>query len=157
MTTLRTGRLERAADRAIVAVAEALFPPNSLGAPDFRETELPARLHRYMEEVPEGYRRLITLLFVFVEWCPPLVALYPRRFSRLSLASRQNLVRRWRASPVYPLRIIGDALKGLMSMMYLSHPTAMRYLGMYTVSGRDWDPLVVDHKPDALVSIGRSR
>jgi len=127
-----------------------------MGAPDFEETDIPARMRLYMEEVPEQYRRLLTLLFVFIEWCPPFVAFYPRRFSKLSLKSRQTLVRRWRGSLFYPLRIIGDAVKGVMTMMYLSHPAALKSIGMFTVSGRDWDPVTVEHRPDALVQLGKS-
>lgn len=150
MTTRRTGRLDRIADRAIDAAAEALFPPNTLGAPDHREADVAQRLREYLEEIPANYRRLIILLFVFVEWSPPWVALYPRRFSKLSVASRQRLIRRWRASSIYPLRMIGEAIKGLGVMIYCSHPAVLRYMGVYTVSPRAWDALALEGRPDAL-------
>lgn len=151
MTEVRHGRLDRVARRAIFATAEALFPPNALGAPDHREAEVAARLEQFLDEVPASYRRLVTLLFVFVEWCPPWVALYPRRFSKLSVASRQRLIRRWRASPLFPLRIIGDAVKGLGTMIYCSHPAVLKYMGVYTVSPRAWDPMTIEARPDALL------
>ena len=157
MASVRTGRLDRIADRALVAAMEALFPPNTVGAPDHQQARVAERLRAYLEEVPASHRRLVTLLFVFVEWAPPWVALYPRRYSKLSVASRQRLIRRWRGSALYPLRMIGDALKGLGTMIYCSHPDVLRYMGMYTVSPRDWDPLTVEARPDALVTLGRRR
>jgi hypothetical protein len=157
MASVRTGRLDRIADRALVAAMEALFPPNTVGAPDHHQARVAERLRAYLEEVPASHRRLVTLLFVFVEWAPPWVALYPRRYSKLSLASRQRLIRRWRGSALYPLRMIGDAVKGLGTMIYCSHPDVLRYMGMYTVSPRDWDPLTVEARPDALVTLGRAR
>jgi hypothetical protein len=157
MVNARTGRLDRIADRALVAAMEALFPPNTVGAPDHQQARVAERLRAYLQEVPASHRRLVTLLFVFVEWAPPWVALYPRRYSKLSLASRQRLIRRWRGSALYPLRMVGDALKGLGTMIYCSHPDVLRYMGMYTVSPRDWDPLTVEARPDALVMLGRAR
>ncbi len=136
------------------AVSEALFPHNSVGAPDHRDADVAERMRQYLGEVPASHRRLVTLLFVFVEWCPPWVALYPRRFSKLSVVSRQRLIRRWRGSAIYPLRIVGEALKGLGTMIYCSHPAGLRYMGVYTLSGRDWDPLAIDARPDALVQLG---
>lgn len=136
---------------------EALFPPNTVGAPDHQHARVAERLRAYLDEVPATHRRLVTLLFVFVEWAPPWVALYPRRYSKLSLASRQRLIRRWRASALYPLRMIGEAVKGLGTMIYCSHPDVLRYMGVYTVSPRDWDPLTIEARPDALVTLGRAR
>lgn len=157
MASTRTGRLDRIADRALAAAMEALFPPNTVGAPDHQQARVAERLRAYLEEVPATHRRLVTLLFVFVEWAPPWVALYPRRYSKLSLASRQRLIRRWRASALYPLRMIGEAVKGLGTMIYCSHPDVLRYMGVYTVSPRDWDPLTIEARPDALVTLGRAR
>lgn len=157
MASTRTGRLDRIADRALGAAMEALFPPNTVGAPDHQQARVAERLRAYLEEVPSSHRRLVTLLFVFVEWSPPWVALYPRRYSKLSLASRQRLIRRWRGSALYPLRMVGEALKGLGTMIYCSHPDVLRYMGVYTVSPRDWDPLTIEARPDALVTLGRPR
>lgn len=154
---MKPGRLERIAHRALDAAAEALFPPNTLGAPDHREADVAGRMRAYLDEVPASHRRLVVLLFVFVEWSPPWVALYPRRFSKLSIASRQRLIRRWRASPIYPLRMIGEALKGLGTMIYCSHPAVLKYMGVYTTSPRDWDPLSIEGRPGALVQLGSGR
>ena len=94
------------------------------------------------------------LLFTAVElW--PLVALRFRTYSRLKPEARLGFVRRWRASRVYPIRLIGESTKALLTMMYLSHPDALRYIGAYTVSPRPGDGLDVRKERLAVLSAER--
>ena len=60
------------------------------------------------------------------------------------------LVRKWRASRILPLKLIADSLKATTSMMYLSHPAALTWIGMYKPCARPEDPLQVEIRPDAL-------
>jgi hypothetical protein len=118
------------ARRAIKAAAESLFPKNDLGAPDFESTDLPARVEGYIKKLPPPQQKLIWLLFIFYELAAPLFALKLSRYSKLSVESRLELVQRFRRSNVYPIRMMGDALKGVMTMIYMSHPSVDRYLGI---------------------------
>lgn len=146
--------LTRSAARAIDGASEALFPLNELGAPDYLHTQLPSRVWRYIQAVPPSYRRLLVLLFFFLEWWPCL-SLRPSRYSRLSRPQRLALVAGLRASPWYPLRLVGDSVKGVLTMMYCSDPAVLRYMGVYTVSPREGD-VDMDARPDALVRLGRT-
>ena len=77
-TFATSGRLGRLASRGAAAAAEALFPKNNLGAPDWESAEVVPRLEGYLGELPPRSRRLILLLFTAVElW--PLLALRFRR------------------------------------------------------------------------------
>ncbi len=135
------------------AVSEALFPENELGAPDFRDTEMVGRTLEYIEELPPPQRRLLTLLFVFVELFAGLLLFAPRRFSKLRPARRAWAVRRWRRSNLFALRMLGDALKAAATMMYLSHPRVIAYLGAYKTCENPADPLPFPVRPRALADL----
>lgn len=124
---MRSGFLERRALDGLRAASEALFPENDIGAPDFRTTEMVPRTLQYLEELPRKQRRLLLLLFAFVEVLTVLFRL--RRFSRLSPESRAALVRGFRRSRLLPLRILGDALKATTTVIYMSHPAALAHIG----------------------------
>lgn len=118
------------ARRAIKSASEALFPKNDLGAPDFETTELAPRIEGYIAQLPPPQQRLIWLLFIFYELGAPLLAWKLSRFSRLSVEQRLEVVQRFRRSTVYPIRMMGDALKGVMTMIYMAHPLVDAYLGI---------------------------
>lgn len=80
------------------------------------------------------------LLFIFLELVAPLIGLRFSRFSRMSIEARTELVRRFRSSSIYPLRLIGDSVKAVLTMIYLSHPSVVRYLGDTRAPGEN--PLV---------------
>ena len=121
--------IERCAITGLRASAEALFPTNDYGAPDYRDTDLVARAVAYWRSLPTRQRRLIILLFTTIELSAPLLIFGFRRFSRLSLACREQAVRRFRRSRVLPLRILGDALKATLTFLYMAHPAALEYIG----------------------------
>ena len=130
-------------ENTITAIAEVLFPPNDLGLPDWRETDLVPRTTRYLDNLPRPSRNLLVLLFLVVEWAAPILAPGWRRFSKRSPAGRLAAIRRWRGSRFYLLRQIGDSIKAVLTMMYLSHPKAMAAIGIYKHCVNADDPLKV--------------
>jgi hypothetical protein len=123
------------AEAGLSATAEALFPVNDLGAPDYRTTDIVARMLSYLRLLPARQRRLLLYLFAFVELGAPLLLLRPGRFSRLPVARREEAIRRFRASSLLPVRVVGDALKAAMTMMYMSHPAALEHVGAFRGCG----------------------
>jgi hypothetical protein len=115
----------------IRAAAESMFPENDLGVPDWRATRLVDRTLEYIGELPPAQRRLIMALFVVLELIGGWLLFRPRRFSKLTVALREEAVRGWRASKVHLLRMLGDSLKAVLTMVYASHPSVMAYLGEY--------------------------
>ncbi len=135
---------------SIHAVSEALFPKNSINAPDFEETELVSRTLEYLDELPPAQRRLLMTLFIFLELATPLLALYPARYSRLSVERRTALVQGWRRHWFQPFGWLGDALKATMTMMYMSHPSVIRHVEGFKTCERPTDPLNFPIDKDAL-------
>lgn len=128
------------ARRAIDAACEALFPKNDLGAPDFESTEMSKRLEGLIACYAPPQQRLMWLLFIFLELFAPMLLLKPSRFSRMSIEARTELIRRYRASSIYPIRLLGDAVKGVLTMIYMSHPSVLRFIGDTRADGEH--PLV---------------
>jgi hypothetical protein len=118
------------AEAGLSATVEALFPVNMEGAPDYRATELVVRMLDYLRLLPARQRRLLLLLFAFVELAAPFLTPGFSRFSRLPVQAREEAVRRFRRSEVMPIRLLGDALKASTTMMYMSHPAALAYVGV---------------------------
>jgi hypothetical protein len=143
----------RIARRGIFAAAEALFPENDYGAPDFRSTDLVRRTFEYLEELPNEQRRLILTLFVFVEVAAPFLFFTPHSFSTMSVRAREVGVRALRRSRFLPMRIVGDALKATMTMMYMSHADALAFIGAHSACSRPSDPLAIPVRPGVLPGV----
>ncbi len=145
--------MRRAID-GIRSASEAIFPENDLGAPSWSEASMVDRTLEWMEELEDRPRRLVTLMFIAVELGS--ILLIGRRFSRAPIERREALVRGWRASRFFPLQILGESLKGALSMIYLSHPGVLSYMGCFAVCPHPDDPLPINVVPDALdqVEIG---
>jgi hypothetical protein len=137
-------------ERGIAGAAEALFPENDLGAPDWREARVVERMLGYLDELPPRPRRMLLFLFGFVELAAPLLVPGLHRFSRLSRERRTEAIRRWRASRLYALRLIGDGLKMTLTMTYLSHPSVERHIGQYKTCVNPDDPHSTEIRPGAL-------
>ncbi len=152
----RTGVFTQSAVAGLAAIAEAMFPENELGAPDWKATDMVPRTLRYIDELPPAQGRLVRFLFVFVELAAPLLLLRPRRFSRVSPEQRTRAIRRWRASRFLPLRLLGDAIKATMTMMYMSHPSVSSYIGEHKACAHPHDPLSIRHVPDALDELAQT-
>jgi hypothetical protein len=110
------------------ATVEGLFPENDVGAPDWKATELVPRTLEYFQLLPPPQRRLLWVLFFAVELLAPALMPGFRRFSRHSPRQRASAVRRWRRSPFFLLRVLGDALKASITMMYMSHPRVLAHI-----------------------------
>lgn len=134
----------------ITAASEGLFPANDFGAPDYRDTEMVTRTLEYLRELPPPQRRLVSLLYVAVEFLAPFLLLVPRRFSRMSATQRANAVREWRLSRFFLLRILGDALKATTTMMYMSHPRVVAYIGEHRACEHPDDALHYPVRRNAL-------
>lgn len=112
------------------ACAEALYPENDYGAPDWRETEMVARAEEWWRTLPPSARMTVVGMFAAIEIGGPILKPGFRRLSRMAPEDRRALVGRWRASSLVPLRFIGDAVKSATAMIYLSHPRTMTYMGI---------------------------
>jgi hypothetical protein len=147
------GFFERRALDGLEAVAEALYPQNDYGAPDFKATDLVRRTVEYMEILPRDKRRLLLALFALVELAAPLLVPGFSRFSRLSAPRREEAVRGFRRSRLLPLRLLGDALKATTTLMYMSHPLALSYVGAYSTCERPLDPMKLPFREGALTAV----
>jgi hypothetical protein len=147
------GFLERRAADGVQATVEALYPVNDYGAPDHVATDMVRRTWLYLGDLPAPQRRLLVLLFAFTELAAPFLIPGFRRFSRLPVERREAAVRRFRRSRFFPLRVIGDSLKATTTLIYMSHPAALAYIGMYSYCARPEDPLAVPTRPGTLAEI----
>jgi hypothetical protein len=136
--------------RGIAGAAEAMFPANDLGAPDWREARVVDRMLEHLAELPARPRRMILFLFAIVELAAPLLVPGLGLFSRLSVERRLRAIRRWRASRLYPLRMLGDGLKMTLTMIYLSNPAVARHMGEYKTCANPADPYLIEIRPGAL-------
>lgn len=141
---------EGAYSRGLRAAAEALFPLSD-SAPDHAQTDLVRRSTEYVERLPPTQRQLLKLLFVAVELCAPIFSPGLRPFSRRSEETRRKNVSSWQSSWCYPLRLLGDALKATLQMIYLSHPAVVAHIGEYKVCAVPEDTFVVDIRGTAKV------
>lgn len=121
--------LERVAAAGIAACSEATFPKNDIGAPDFESTAMVRRTAEYLEDLPPKSRRLLVLLFATVELITLLLCL--SRFSKLPVDRRTETLRGWRRSRWFIWRALGDSVKATTTMMYMSHPSVLTYIGEY--------------------------
>lgn len=139
--------LDRRYVAAVYAAAEGLYPPSPNGAPDARDTDLGRRTDLYVRRLPPTVRVQVMALFVAIELLTPVLAPFGGRFSRRSPERRLAAVLRWRASSIYPLRLLGNALHAQLQMLYLSHPAVLRFIGEYKVVAYADDPFPVDIRP----------
>lgn len=140
----------RLAIAGLTATSEATFPENDLGAPDWKSTAMVARTLAYFDELPPRQRRLLVLLFVFTELAAGLLSWRLSRFSRLPVRHRTWAIHGFRRSRWMALRVLGDALKATTTMMYMSHPLAIEWIGEYRVCERPLDPVKIAVRPAAL-------
>lgn len=135
--------MRRVAD-GIGATSEVMFPGNEAGAPDWRETDMVARTIDYLDELNPRMRRLILILFIFFEFGSPILLAGVRRFSKLSPERRLRTLLRWRTSKFYPFKILIDALKAQLSMMYMSHQRVQDYMKVFKTCERPGDTLTFE-------------
>ncbi len=145
-----TSLINRIADKGLASLAEACFPECDSEAPDFKQTEMVARTHEYLALLPKEQQRLLTALFVLVELGSPVLTKTGRRFSKLPVAQRTAAINAWRASTFSGHRMVGDAVKGLMTMMYMSHPDVMQHVGEFRVCEHPDDGTGIRTRADEL-------
>lgn len=135
----------------VSGAAEALFPPNDLGAPDWRQADVAARTLIWMNALPPPQRRLVTTLWLVLELVAPWALLVGfGRFSRLPIERRTRAIRRWRASRLPPLQLLGMGIKAALTMIYASHPAVLRHMGQFAVCEHPGDPVQLPLRPNAL-------
>ncbi len=142
--------LEGSYRAGLAAAAEALFPPSDT-APDYEATELIPRATRYVERLPPPQRKLLKLLFIGTEFLALVLSPGFRRFSRRKPDRRRRNVNNWRTSWFYPARLLSDALKATLQMVYLSHPAVVAHIGEYKVSSNDEDVFPMEIRGSAAV------
>jgi hypothetical protein len=91
-------------------------------------------------------------LFFVVELLGGLLVLRLRRFSGLPMRRRTQALASWRSSPLFVLRVLGDSLKATTTMMFMSHPSAIDYIGEYRACERPLDPVKIRVRAGALSS-----
>ena len=141
--------------RGLSASAAALFPATKPGIPDFKSTDLIARTEAYLDELPPTQRRLLMWLFVVVELLGGILGGKLRRFSRLPRKERTGLVRRWRRSTILPIRVLGDSVKAVLTMGYVSHPSTVEHIGMFSACDHPHDGLSIEYRPKAISNPGQ--
>ncbi|MCA9605446.1 MAG: hypothetical protein KC619_07615 [Myxococcales bacterium] len=144
------GFVARTMEAGLAGLAEALFPANEIGAPDWRDAEIVPRTLAYMAELPRPQRRLMVFLFVLVELAAPFLVPCLSRFSRLAVERRTTAVRGWRKSRFVLFRYLGEGIKATMTMQYMSHPRVLAHVGVYKTCTNPHDPLQLDVRVDAL-------
>ena len=114
----RATPLRRLALAGFQAVCEALYPDNTIGAPSWRDTEMVARVAKLWDALPPESRYLLEALYA---------GLAPA--ARMPVARRFRMFDGMRKSKVWPLRFVAEAVKSSSTMVYMSHPLAMAYIG----------------------------
>lgn len=140
MNTANGFWMRRTAD-GIGATSEVMFPTNPHGAPDWQQTQMVERTVDYLGELPPPMRRLLMFMFVVIELGAPLLLAGPRRFSKLSRERRLKVLLSWRGSWFFPHKMLADALKAQLCMMYLSHPAVQKHIEAWKACSRENDPL----------------
>lgn len=129
------------------AAAEAAFPEGTSG-PSHRDAQVSERFWEWHDALPPASARLVHLLLLTVD----LLALLRtgRPFTWLGAEGRLALLAALRASHLYPIRLVGESMKGLLTMILLSSPAVMRHVGVYSVDEHPADPYHLPIKRDAL-------
>lgn len=121
--------VQRAFERAVHALAEALYPANALGAPDGSSTQLGPRTVSHVLRLPRGVRVQVMALFLAANWLAPVLSPVGGPLSWRAPAARLSAVQGWRHSQVYLLRLMGNGLHAQLQMLYLSHPAVSAHIG----------------------------
>ena len=130
------------------SAAEALFPPNGHGIPDWRGARLVERTLSYWAELPAHQRRLMVVLYSVIHVLPLVLLSAPLPFGWLPPERRATLVRGWRRSRLYPVRLLGDAIKATLTMVYMTDPEVLRAMGVSSACAHPDDPLALPRHPD---------
>jgi len=145
-------RHEQWIEAGIRSVAEALFPDNDYGAPDWRQTDLVNEMLSYMGELPPRAELQLKILFTVVELGAPLLVPCRGRFSSLSIAKRTAVIDSWLKSRVLVFNLLGQALKATLTMIYMSHPAVSAHLGLFKTCDRPGDPAGIEIRSETILA-----
>lgn len=129
----RAHRFVRRREAAFLdAAAEATFPADGPIPLSGREADLPAYADGFLEALPRHLRLQVHAMFLLFEQATiffpaPGVSGF-RRFSSLSLEQRVAVLQGWSHSRLFLRRVVFTALRAVLTMGYLGHPTALRHL-----------------------------
>ena len=123
--------LEKTIKRSLLATAEVFFPENESGAPDYKKTDLVENCWQWMKKMPFEQRIMIYALYICTEFAFPLLIPALGRLSNLSIQKRERLMHRLMKSKIGPLKFLADTLKTIQNMIFLCHPSAIEYCGIY--------------------------
>jgi len=129
----RTFRHLRRAEAAFLsAVAEATFPEDGAVPLSGRDADLPGYVEHYFEVLHPGKRFQIHLLLTLFEqatiFFPAPGRLGFRRFSSLSGGQQLAVLQGWAESRFFLRRVVFTALRAVLTLGYLGHPSAARHL-----------------------------
>jgi hypothetical protein len=114
------------------AAAEATFPPGGAVPLSGREADLPGYADSFLGSLPKHLQLQVRALFMLYEqatiFFPAPGRAGRRRFSALSAEQRVAVLESWSKSRFFPRRLAFTALRAILTMGYLGHPIAMRFL-----------------------------
>lgn len=141
--------MRRTAD-GIRGTSEVMFPVNDIGAPDWRSTQMVERTVDYIYALPPQMRALLMVMFVAIELGSPFMLSGFGRFSTLSPTRRLKVLQGWRRSWIPLFKLLADALKAQLCMMYLSHKDVQRHIGAWKTCDRPGDVLGLPTKQNVF-------
>ena len=116
------------------AAGEATFPAGGAIPLSGRDADLPGYADGFLESLPRHLRLQVRAMLMLFEQA---TIFFPapgrggrRRFSSLSEEQRVAVLDGWARSRLFLRRIAFTALRAVLTMGYLGHPVAMRYLGL---------------------------
>ena len=116
------------------SAAEAMFPAGGAIPLSGREADLPTFADRFLQSLHPRVRvqiRLLLMLFEQVTFFLPAPGRGGhRRFSGLDLEQRVAVLRDWSESRSFLRGLVFTALRAVLTMGYLGHPVALRYLNL---------------------------
>jgi hypothetical protein len=117
----------------VVAISEAMFPGGEISISGL-EAGVPLEVDRILAEVLDetavmGFRAVLRS----IEWGSYASRL--RRFSRLSIADRCEVLDVWAAPSVLARRVASDALKAVLGMAYFGSPAVQAEIGWRALCG----------------------
>ena len=133
--TMPAQLLRKLALQGFQAVCEAFYPDNDFGAPSWRDADMVARAAVHWEALPPQQRLMLEGLYAGLELGGAALAPGLGPLSKLSIDARFRMFERMRKSRLWPLRFITEAVKSSSTMIYMSHPVVLAYIGAQRACG----------------------
>ena len=119
---------------------DVLYPPG--GAIPYGANEVGAceYVDDYVYHMKPKQRRMIRMLFLFLEWAPVVLLRATRRLSRLPLADRQRFLEGLENSRLYFLRLVLISIRTIVGMAFLADERVMASMGFFADCKYPGDP-----------------